>query len=321
MKNGFWNDLVERRRDMTDEELRKDRNFMDTLTSGPYHDESGYLQLLRNVIEFGERRKNRTGTDTLSVFGPQLRFDLVDGFPLVTTKKVWWKGVAVELDWMLQGKSNTSYLDEHGVKIWHAWSRASYLPEMAYPDGELGPVYGVQWRRWTCWLPDNKNQMMAPVRVDQIAQIVDKLRHHRDDRRILLSSWNVAEIERMKLPPCHYAAQFLVDGDLGLTTIVSIRSWDLFLGAPFNIASYALLTHVLAHVSGLVPRRLVINAGDAHLYVNHVDVAKEQVERSPRGLPKLGIDASVVEVDDFRFHHAILSDYDPHPALRGEVAV
>jgi len=282
-----------------------------------FHDEAGYLELLALVQRDGERRTNRTGTDTLSLFGPQLRFDLAERFPIFTTNKVWWKGVAVELDWMLQGHGDTAYLREHGVTIWDEWASAAYRAEMGYAEGELGPVYGVQWRRWP-----NYEQPYAST-IDQIAQIVDKLRHYRDDRRILLSSWNVAHVPDMKLPPCHYAAQFLVDGQLGLTTIVSIRSWDLFLGAPFNVAQYALLTYVLAHLSGLFPRRLVMNAGDAHIYTNHLEQVDQQLARAPSAdpRPRVTIDPSVKEIDDFRFHHATLHDYNPQPAIKGDVAI
>ncbi len=304
-------------------------NFIGTVFKG----EPGYLQLLECVQLDGERRTNRTGTDTLSVFGPQLRFDLGETFPIFTTKRVWWKGVAVELDWMLQGKGDIAYLREHDVTIWDEWASATYRPEMGYAEGELGPVYGVQWRRWqppARSIEDHPKRwaellhgalIEIPPSIDQIAQIVDKLRHHRDDRRIILSSWNVGEIDSMKLPPCHYTAQFLVDRDLGLTTIVSIRSWDLFLGAPFNVAQYALLTYVLAHVSGLVPRTLIMNAGDAHIYVNHLEQVDEQLKRRPSGDPRLVIDSVVHEIDDFRFHHALLRDYNPQAAIRGDVAI
>lgn len=281
-----------------------------------------YLDLLDRVLIQGERRTNRTGIDTLSVYGPQLEFDLSNGFPLFTTKRVWFKGVAVELDWMLQGLSNVAYLQENGVKIWDAWAKADYRSEMGYAEGELGPVYGHQWRHWRREPDvDDDGRPLYNDGIDQIAMIVDKLRFHRDDRRIILSSWNVDDIDKMKLPPCHYAAQFLVDNSGGLTCIVSIRSWDLFLGAPFNVAQYALLTHVLAHVSGLHPRRLVMNAGDAHIYVNHLDQVREQIDRAPKPSPSLVISSEVKSIDDFRWHHARLSSYVHHDALPGEVAV
>lgn len=292
-----------------------------------FEGETGYLDLLRSVLDYGELRPNRTGVDTRALFGVRLEFDLTRCFPIFTTKKVWWKGVAVELDWMLQGKTDVAYLQEHGVGIWNQWAKADYRPEMGYAEGELGPVYGAQWRNWQTAIPSMARppEFDPPLRpakgIDQIAQIVDKLRNHRDDRRILLSAWNVAEIDRMKLPPCHYAAQFLVDGDDALTTIVSIRSWDLFLGAPFNVSQYALLTHVLAHVAGLRPKRLILNAGDAHVYTNHTDAVREQLQRTPHDRPQVTIDAAVEEIDDFRFHHAILTDYEPQAAIKGEVAV
>jgi thymidylate synthase len=289
-----------------------------------YHEEHGYLQLLRDVQTLGERRKNRTGIDTLSLVGPQISFSL-DAFPLLTTKRVWFKGIAVELDWMLRGESNTAYLNEHGVKIWN---------DNADEQGELGPVYGVQWRRWPRWKQYDPNvedqygfkydaeQAHLEGHIDQIAQIVDKLRHHREDRRIILSAWNVAQIDQMRLPPCHYAAQFLVDNDNRLTCIVSVRSWDMFLGAPFNIAQYALLTSLLAHVSGLVPHKLIINAGDAHIYVNHLEQVREQCEREIRRKPSLSLDrVSKEDIDLFEWDQVSLQGYDPHPAIKGEMAV
>lgn len=301
--------------------------------------EASYLELLDEVLTYGQLRKNRTGTDTLSLFGPQLRIDLRNGFPLFTTKKVWFKGVAVELDWMLQGTGNIEYLQRHGVKIWDAWAKADFRPQLGYSEGELGPVYGVQWRRWPIWQqydPDvedsygfkhDDDQAHRAGYIDQIAQIVAQLRRrasgevHSDDRRILLNAWNVAEIDRMKLPPCHYGAQFLVDNDLGLTTIVSIRSWDLFLGAPFNIAQYALLTHLLSQVCGLHPADLIFNAGDAHIYVNHREQVTEQLSREPKDAPSLLMSGEIKEIDDFRWDRVLILGYDHHPPIKGDVAV
>ena len=320
-----------------------------------YHEEHGYLQLLRDVQTLGERRKNRTGIDTISLFGPQISFLLDDYFPLFTTKRVWWKGVAVELDWMLQGSSNIEYLKKHGVGIWDKWARADYLPDLGYLEGELGPVYGVQWRRWAvfedrseweqrAWTQDDEGDFRRLARRDpeaaaetaaalsrrvaravrehdQIVQIVDKLRHDPTDRRIILSAWNVAEIDKMKLPPCHMMAQFLVDGDDRLTCIVTFRSWDLFIGAPFNVAQYALLTCLLAHVSGRKAHKLIINAGDAHIYVNHLEQVREQCSRQILHAPKIVLDdVSTANIDDFRFDQPKIVGYDPHPALPGEVA-
>ena len=353
-----------------------------------YHGEVGYLNLLQDVLSHGERRSNRTGVDTMSMIGPQLSFLIDDTFPLITTKRVWWKGIAVELDWMLQGVTNVQYMQDLGVKIWDAW---------ADERGELGPVYGVQWRAWqppfdaSGWM-DGLYQVFAeepqiaidsirilherwkkmngdedaggvidgvrvPIEVeidslfplalrgsssavdrltilathmgsdlcepiDQIAAIVDKLRHHREDRRVILSAWNVGEIDQMKLPPCHYAAQFLVSNDNRLTCVVSIRSWDLFLGGPFNIGQYALLTSLLAHVSGLKPHRVVFNAGDAHIYVNHIDQVREQCERPVRAAPRLNLNqVDPDDIDAFRWDQASIEGYDPHPTLRGEIAV
>jgi len=284
-----------------------------------YIGEPGYLQLLKDVCARGDRRSNRTGIDTVALFGAQLRFYLDEGFPLFTTKKVWWKGVAVELDWMLRGESSIAHLLQHDVHIWDAWAKASYRPELGLPDGDIGPGYGVQWRQWAKCYRNGDDYITDSI--DQIEQIVDKLRHHRDDRRIILSAWNVGDIDKMKLPPCHYAAQFLVDSHNNLTCIVSLRSWDLFLGGPFNVAQYSLLTHLLAHVSGLHAHEVIFNGADAHVYVNHFEQVSAQVSRKPRPLPKIMIDPSLEEIDDFNFEMATIQSYDPHPAIKGDVAV
>jgi thymidylate synthase len=282
------------------------------MTNISTENETAYLRMLARVAQDGEQRSNRTGIDTRAVYGYQLDLRLhPQFFPLWTTKCVHFHSVMHELLWMLSGESNIEYLRANKVTIWNAWADANYRPEMGYPDGDLGPVYGKQWRAW----PGPGGQL-----IDQVAKIVHTLRENPGDRRNLLCSWNVAQLDEMKLPPCHYAAQFIVDNGGGLICIMSIRSWDLFLGGPFNVAQYALLTHMLAHVTGLVPRRLVINAGDAHLYINHLDAVAEQLERRILNGPRLLLDPDVKEIDDFRPEHIQIDGYNPHPPIRAEVA-
>lgn len=280
-----------------------------------------YLDLLEKVLVHGETRDNRTGVKTLSLFAEPVRFDLRDGFPLVTTKAVHFKSVVHELLWMLSGSSNTKYLEDNGVTIWDEWSRASYRLEMGYPDGELGPVYGSQWRFWPKLVRSEQFGISVEGHVDQIAEVVNKLRYNPDDRRIILSAWNVGDVHNMKLPPCHFAAQFYVDSERGLHCLMNIRSWDLFLGGPFNIAQYALLTHMFAHVSNLSAASLTIMAGDVHLYENCVDQAKLQLTRTPKQSPKLILAPSVHEIDEFQYSDIVVHGYDPHPAIKAQVAV
>ncbi len=313
-----------------------------------------YHALLRRILETGVKKEDRTGTGTLSVFGHMMRLDLAQGFPLITTKKIHMKSIIHELLWMLRGARdgirndsvNIEYLKEHGVTIWDEWAKADYRPEMGYADGELGPVYGKNWRNWVGYEPriefqaDKKypvvNGTFIKTEVDQIAEIVDKLRNKPWDRRIILSSWNVGEIHRMKLPPCHYAAQFNVTpGSIlkevkrevvermpnRLNCLMSIRSWDVFLGGPFNIAQYALLTMMLAQVCDLEPGELIISSGDTHLYLNHLEQARMQLEREPRVPPVMSIDPTVKEIDDFKYEHFQLGEYDPHPHIKAKVSV
>lgn len=277
-----------------------------------------YLDLMKDILENGERMENRTGTDTLSLFGRQIRFDLRGGFPLVTTKKTHFRSIAHELLWMLSGSNRIDYLRENNVTIWDEWAAADYRPELGYEDGDLGPVYGVQWRNWVALHPIGGSY--ATLVLDQVAGVVDKLRNKPQDRRIILSAWNVGDIDRMKLPPCHCFAQFSVRGN-GLSCQMYIRSWDFFLGGPFNIAQYALLTHMLAHVTGHEPNELIISAGDVHLYVNHLEQARAQIERCPYPLPTLVLNGDVREIDDFTFDDIKLVGYQHLPALKGEVAV
>jgi len=261
-----------------------------------------YLDLMRRILDQGVRKGDRTGTGTLSIFGPQLRFDLAQGFPLVTTKKVHLKSIVHELLWFLRGDTNTRYLRENGVTIWDEW---------ADERGDLGPVYGCQWRSWPA--PDGSH-------IDQISEVLQELKRNPDSRRLLVSAWNVADIPRMKLAPCHAFFQFYVAAGR-LSCQLYQRSADLFLGVPFNIASYALLTLMVAQVCGLEPGEFVHTFGDTHLYLNHLDQAREQLEREPRRLPVMRLNPQVRNLFAFRYEDFALEGYDPHPAIKAPVAV
>ena len=261
-----------------------------------------YLDLLARIRKEGLRKEDRTGTGALSIFGAQMRFDLSDGFPLVTTKKLHVKSIVHELLWFLQGSTNVRYLQEHGVRIWDEWADA---------DGELGPVYGRQWRSWPT---------AGGETVDQIAAVVEAIKRDPNSRRHIVSAWNVGEIPKMALPPCHCLFQFYV-GDGRLSCQLYQRSADIFLGVPFNIASYALLTQMVAQVTGLKPGAFVHTFGDVHLYLNHLEQADEQLSRSPRALPRLEINPEIASLFDFAYEDFKLVGYDPHPAIRAEVAV
>lgn len=261
-----------------------------------------YHDLLRHVLEHGHRKEDRTGTGTLSVFGYQMRFDLNAGFPLLTTKKVHLKSIIHELLWFLQGSTNIAYLKENGVSIWDEW---------ADENGNLGPVYGYQWRNWP--KPDGGH-------IDQIAQVVNAIKKNPDSRRLIVSAWNVADIEQMKLPPCHAFFQFYV-ADGKLSCQLYQRSADIFLGVPFNIASYALLTMIVAQVCGLKPGDFVHTLGDAHIYLNHLDQVREQLSRDFRPLPVMHINPQVLDIFSFKFEDFTLQNYDPHPAIKASVAV
>jgi len=261
-----------------------------------------YLELMRQVRDEGTRKGDRTGTGTLSLFGRQMRFDLREGFPLVTTKKVFLKGVIHELLWFLQGDTNIDYLHRHGVKIWDEWADAS---------GDLGPIYGYQWRSWPT--PDGGH-------VDQIAQVVEQIRTHPDSRRHIVSAWNVADVETMALPPCHTMFQFYV-ADGRLSCQLYQRSGDLFLGVPFNIASYALLTMMVAQVTGYEPGDFVHTLGDVHLYSNHLEQADEQLSREPHPLPRMRLNPEVASIFDFTYDDFQLEGYQCHPAIKAPVAV
>ena len=261
-----------------------------------------YLDLLQRVLDHGRPKSDRTGTGTLSLFGDQLRFDLSERFPLVTTKRVHFKSVLQELLWFLRGETNVRSLKEAGVSIWDEWARA---------DGELGPIYGYQWRSWPA--PDGGQ-------VDQLAEVVRLLRTDPDSRRMIVSAWNVADVPRMALAPCHALFQFYV-AEGRLSCHLYQRSADIFLGVPFNIASYALLTLMLAQVARLAPGELIQSFGDVHLYRNHLDQAHEQLSREPRLLPLLRLNPAITEIDDFQAADIVLESYDPHPPIRAVVAV
>jgi thymidylate synthase len=261
-----------------------------------------YLDLMQHILEHGVRKDDRTGTGTLSIFGPQLRFDLALGFPLVTTKKVHLKSIVHELLWFLQGDTNVAYLRRNGVSIWDEWADA---------DGNLGPVYGHQWRSWP--LPDGGY-------IDQISQVLQELRRNPDSRRLIVSAWNVADIPKMKLAPCHAFFQFYV-AQGRLSCQLYQRSADFFLGVPFNIASYALLTLMVAQVCGFRPGEFVHTFGDTHLYLNHLEQAREQLRREPRPLPIMRLNPEVRDLFAFRYEDFTLTGYEPHPAINAPVAV
>lgn len=261
-----------------------------------------YLDLMRHVLEHGAIKSDRTGTGTRSVFGWQMRFPLADGFPLLTTKKLHVRSIVHELIWFLSGDTNIGYLRDNGVSIWDEWADA---------DGDLGPVYGRQWRAW---------RTADGGTVDQIADLVEQIRRQPDSRRLLVSAWNVGELPRMALAPCHALFQFHVAGGR-LSCQLYQRSADIFLGVPFNIASYALLTHMLAQVCDLEVGDFVHTLGDAHLYLNHLDQAREQLAREPRALPRLRLNPAVRSIFDFRHEDVAIEDYHPHPAIKAPVAV
>ena len=264
--------------------------------------ERQYLELLTYVLERGATKTDRTGTGTRSVFGAQMRFDLADSFPLLTTKKLHLKSIILELLWFLSGDTNVRWLQERGVSIWNEWADA---------EGELGPVYGYQWRHWRT--PDGRE-------IDQIAQVVKSIREKPDSRRHIVSAWNPSDVDRMALPPCHALFQFYV-ADGKLSCQMYQRSADLFLGVPFNIASYALLTLMIAQVTGHAPGEFVLTLGDAHLYLNHLEQAREQLAREPRASPRMRLNTTVKDVFAFGYEDFAIEGYDPHPAIKAPIAV
>lgn len=261
-----------------------------------------YHDLLRHILENGTKKSDRTGTGTLSVFGYQMRFPLDKGFPLLTTKKLHLRSIIHELLWFLKGETNIQYLKENKVSIWDEWADA---------DGNLGPVYGKQWRSWQC--PDGRT-------IDQITQVVNQIKSNPDSRRMLVVAFNPADVDKMALPPCHAFFQFYV-ADGKLSCQLYQRSADVFLGVPFNIASYALLTHMMAQVCGLGVGDFVHTLGDAHLYLNHLEQTKEQLSRAPKMLPKLRMNPQVKDIFDFKFEDFEIVEYDPYPAIKAEVSV
>ena len=261
-----------------------------------------YHDLLRRVLAEGARKSDRTGTGTLSVFGHQMRFDLAEGFPLVTTKRLHLKSIIHELLWFLKGDTNIAYLKDHGVSIWDEWADAR---------GDLGPVYGRQWRSWEG--ADGRTH-------DQISWVIDEIKRNPDSRRLVVSAWNVADLDKMKLAPCHCLFQFYV-AEGRLSCQLYQRSADIFLGVPFNIASYALLTHMMAQACGLQPGDFVHSFGDAHLYLNHLDQTREQLSRDMRPLPRLRLNPAVTSLFDFRYEDIVIEAYDPWPAIKAPVAV
>jgi thymidylate synthase len=261
-----------------------------------------YLDLMERILDHGTRKRDRTGTGTLSVFGHQMRFDLSEGFPLVTTKKLHVKSIVHELLWFLRGETNIKYLNEHGVRIWDEWADES---------GDLGPVYGQQWRSW----PASDGET-----IDQMAGIVMAIRRNPDSRRLIVSAWNPAEVDKMALPPCHCLFQFYV-ADERLSCQMYQRSADVFLGVPFNIASYALLTLMVAQVTDMAPGEFVHTFGDAHLYLNHLEQARLQLTRTPRALPTMRLNPAVKDLFGFRYEDFVLEGYEPHPHIKAQVAV
>jgi len=261
-----------------------------------------YLDLLTHVLEHGTHKEDRTGTGTISTFGYQMRFNLQDGFPLMTTKKLHLKSIIHELLWFLDGNTNTSYLNDHGVRIWNEW---------ADENGELGPIYGYQWRSWPA--PDG-------TQIDQIGQVLESIREDPDSRRHIVNAWNVGELDHMALPPCHILFQFYV-ADGKLSCQLYQRSADIFLGVPFNIASYAFLLLMMAQVTGLKAGDFIHTLGDAHIYQNHLEQVKLQLTRDPRPLPGVRLNPDIKKLSDFRFEDFILENYDPHPHIKGAISV
>ena len=261
-----------------------------------------YLELLNHVMEHGAEKKDRTGTGTISTFGYQMRFDLSEGFPVVTTKKLHLRSIIYELLWFLSGSTNVKYLQDNGVRIWNEWADA---------DGNLGPVYGYQWRSWPA--SDGRH-------IDQVSVVVNSLKNNPDSRRHIVSAWNVGDLEKMALPPCHVLFQFYVAGGR-LSCQLYQRSADIFLGVPFNIASYSLLALMMAQVTGLKPGEFIHTFGDAHIYLNHIEQVKLQLTREPRPLPVMTLNPEVKDIFSFKYEDFTLTGYDPHPVIKGEISV
>lgn len=277
-----------------------------------------YLDLLQRILDEGQPRDDRTGTGTLSVFGHQMRFDLAAGFPLLTTKKLHYRSIIHELLWFLSGSTQVAALQEAGVRIWNDWATAEQCARFGRAAGDLGPVYGHQWRNFGA-TRDEDGRYRADG-VDQIAGLIEEIRHNPSSRRLIVSGWNPQEADQVALPPCHTLFQFYV-AEGTLSCQLYQRSGDVFLGVPFNIASYSLLCHMVAQVCGLQPGSFVHTLGDAHLYRNHLDQARLQLTRSPRPLPHLMLDPQITDLFAFRYEHITISDYDPHPHIKAAVSV
>lgn len=288
----------------------------DTSTDQPYHVDRIYFSLVKDVLENGIDKSDRTGTGTRSVFGRQVRYDLTKGFPILTSKRVHWKSVVGELLWFLQGNTNVKWLNENGITIWDEW---------ADKDGNLGPVYGKQWRKWDhmFWGPYNPNSVGEgpdEIEIDQIKEVIQQIKTNPDSRRLIVSAWNVGDIPHMALAPCHTMFQFYVAGGK-LSCQLYQRSCDSFLGMPFNVASYALLTHMIAHVCDLAVGEFVHTFGDLHIYSNHTEQLQMQMKRAPFPMPKLLLNPAISNIDDFTFEDIKLENYQHHPAIKGKVAV
>ena len=293
------------------------------MASPEEHPEKQYLNLVRSVLERGEPRTDRTGTGTLSVFGASMRFSLREGFPLLTTKRVFWKAVCEELLWFIRGDTDARHLSEKGVRIWDANSSRAFLDSMGFLDreeGDLGPIYGFQWRHWGAEYGTAKDDYQGKG-VDQLRQVIELIKTEPSSRRIILSAWNPTAIPKMALPPCHVMAQFYVSGSKELSCQLYQRSADLGLGVPFNIASYSLLTHMIAQVCGLAVGDFVHVLGDAHVYANHVEALTDQIEREPRSFPTLKLNSRITEIDDFTIDDVELEGYRPHPSVPMKMAV
>lgn len=275
-----------------------------------------YLQMLQYILDNGERVSNRTGIDTISVFGYQTRYDLQKGFPIVTTKKMFFKGIVYELLWFLRGDTNVKFLQENGVHIWDEWATKEMTEKFGREEGELGPIYGELWRKWK-GIDDLGNVVV----VDQIKRVIDEIKNNPNSRRLIVSGWNPATCDRVSLPPCHTLFQFKITHGNKLNCHLYQRSADAFLGVPFNISSYALLTHMIAHVTGLNVGEFIHSFGDLHIYVNHLEQVKLQLSRKPLELPKLWLNPNITSIDDFKYEDVKLIDYKSWPAIKGEVAV
>ncbi|XP_060085352.1 thymidylate synthase-like [Ylistrum balloti] len=286
------------------------------------HDEKHYLDAIQQILDYGTRKTNRTGIDTLSIFGMQMRYNLREDFPLLTTKRVFWRGVAEELIWFIQGCTNANKLKEKKIHIWDEHGSKKFLSKLGLghrEEGDLGPVYGFQWRHFGAEYKDMHTDY-TDQGVDQLKDVIYKIKNQPDDRRIIMSAWNPPDLPKMALPPCHAFVQFfVVNGELSCQLYQ--RSADMGLGVPFNIASYALLTYMIAHVTNLKPGDFVHTLGDAHVYVNHIDPLKEQLAREPKPFPKLVIKRQVEDIDDFKFEDFEIVGYQPHPKIEMKMAV